>query len=93
LNSKRLIDVNACFSGSNSAVECQLPKLDVAGSIPVSRFSSQELGRTTIPAVSVSFQTFVLHGILNNGSSKIRIIKWNARKTFKEILNVRNATT
>ena len=23
--------------GSNSAVECQLPKLDVAGSIPVSR--------------------------------------------------------
>jgi hypothetical protein len=24
-------------SGSNSAVECQLPKLDVAGSIPVSR--------------------------------------------------------
>ena len=26
------------LSGSNSAVECQLPKLDVAGSIPVSRF-------------------------------------------------------
>jgi hypothetical protein len=25
------------MSGSNSAVECQLPKLDVAGSIPVSR--------------------------------------------------------
>ena len=25
------------LSGSNSAVECQLPKLDVAGSIPVSR--------------------------------------------------------
>jgi hypothetical protein len=24
-------------SGSNSAVECQLPKLDVAGSNPVSR--------------------------------------------------------
>ena len=24
-------------SGSNSAVECQLPKLDVAGSSPVSR--------------------------------------------------------
>jgi hypothetical protein len=24
-------------SGSNSVVECQLPKLDVAGSIPVSR--------------------------------------------------------
>ncbi len=31
--------VSAAFSlsGSNSAVECQLPKLDVAGSIPVSR--------------------------------------------------------
>ena len=27
----------AVSSGSNSAVECQLPKLDVAGSIPVSR--------------------------------------------------------
>jgi hypothetical protein len=27
----------AKMSGSNSAVECQLPKLDVAGSIPVSR--------------------------------------------------------
>ena len=27
------------MSGSNSAVECQLPKLDVAGSIPVSRSS------------------------------------------------------
>ncbi len=30
--------------GSNSAVECQLPKLDVAGSIPVSR-SSYPVGR------------------------------------------------
>ena len=26
------------FRGSNSVVECQLPKLVVAGSIPVSRF-------------------------------------------------------
>jgi hypothetical protein len=26
------------MSGSNSVVECQLPKLDVAGSSPVSRF-------------------------------------------------------
>ena len=31
----RLLKKN--ISGSNSAVECQLPKLDVAGSIPVSR--------------------------------------------------------
>ncbi len=30
------------MSGSNSAVECQLPKLDVAGSIPVSRSSSDK---------------------------------------------------
>jgi hypothetical protein len=30
-------------SGSNSAVECQLPKLDVAGSIPVSRSIYKEV--------------------------------------------------
>src|SRR5438067_1645465 len=30
-------------------------KLDVAGSIPVSRSSNQELSATTIPAVSVNF--------------------------------------
>ncbi|MBP1609724.1 MAG: hypothetical protein H6Q04_1959 [Acidobacteria bacterium] len=30
------------MSGSNSAVECQLPKLDVAGSIPVSRSSLRQ---------------------------------------------------
>ena len=30
-------------SGSNSAVECQLPKLDVAGSIPVSRSICKEV--------------------------------------------------
>jgi hypothetical protein len=29
--------LSSYISGSNSAVECQLPKLDVAGSIPVSR--------------------------------------------------------
>jgi hypothetical protein len=29
--------VRVSLSGSNSVVECQLPKLDVAGSIPVSR--------------------------------------------------------
>ena len=37
----RAVTANAAgrtrLSGSNSAVECQLPKLDVAGSIPVSR--------------------------------------------------------
>jgi hypothetical protein len=32
---------SAC--GSNSAVECQLPKLDVAGSIPVSRSIYKEV--------------------------------------------------
>ncbi len=30
-------------SGSNSAVECQLPKLDVAGSIPVSRSIQEQI--------------------------------------------------
>gem|GEM_PF-5266515 len=29
--------LSSSIRGSNSAVECQLPKLDVAGSIPVSR--------------------------------------------------------
>src|ERR1041384_5644630 len=32
--------VRAITGGSNSVVECQLPKLDVAGSIPVSRSTS-----------------------------------------------------
>ncbi len=32
--------------GSNSVVECQLPKLDVAGSTPVSRSIFQQLGPT-----------------------------------------------
>ncbi len=31
------LSLGVSLSGSNSAVECQLPKLDVAGSIPVSR--------------------------------------------------------
>ena len=30
----------AVLSGRNSAVECQLPKLDVTGSIPVARSNS-----------------------------------------------------
>ena len=34
---ERLKQNRISLSGSNSAVECQLPKLDVAGSIPVSR--------------------------------------------------------
>ena len=33
----KILPVRFAISGSNSAVECQLPKLDVAGSIPVSR--------------------------------------------------------
>jgi hypothetical protein len=35
--------ISAVPSGSNSAVECQLPKLDVAGSIPVSRSIYKEV--------------------------------------------------
>src|SRR5439155_1836411 len=44
--------VRARFSGSNSAVECQLPKLDVAGSIPVSR--SLKSVTSSLPKFSVS---------------------------------------
>src|SRR5688572_7399349 len=41
-------------SGSNSAVECQLPKLDVAGSIPVSRsFSFKSLGFTSFGSAAL----------------------------------------
>jgi hypothetical protein len=36
--------------------DCQLPKLDVAGSIPVSRSSFQELNAAPILAVSNNFQ-------------------------------------
>ena len=32
------------FCGRNSAVECQLPKLDVAGSIPVARSKKTKSG-------------------------------------------------
>ena len=35
--------LEAATSGSNSVVECQLPKLDVAGSTPVSRSIFQQL--------------------------------------------------
>jgi hypothetical protein len=36
---RTIILQNNKWSGSNSGVECQLPKLDVAGSNPVSRSS------------------------------------------------------
>jgi hypothetical protein len=39
--SKSLLELGESLpGGSNSVVECQLPKLDVAGSIPVSRSKS-----------------------------------------------------
>ena len=44
------------LSGSNSAVECQLPKLDVAGSIPVSR--SKFIQKTQLQ--SASFEILLL---------------------------------
>src|SRR5688572_26643910 len=46
-------------SGSNSAVECQLPKLDVAGSIPVSRSSSPRF------TVKSSFQSKLMTTMRN----------------------------
>jgi hypothetical protein len=35
-------DTTLTLSGRNSAVECQLPKLDVTGSIPVARSKPNE---------------------------------------------------
>jgi hypothetical protein len=44
-------------SGSNSAVECQLPKLDVAGSIPVSR----SIVFNTLPGIARSYNSYNKH--------------------------------
>lgn len=44
--------------GRNSAVECQLPKLDVAGSSPVSRSIFQQLSRLLIEIVGARLQSF-----------------------------------
>src|SRR3970040_1738885 len=60
----------ACFlltrgnkvSGSNSAVECQLPKLDVAGSIPVSRSLTST---TWKPLFAVLHQNYIINGKLS----------------------------
>ncbi len=41
----------APLSGSNSAVECQLPKLDVVGSSPISRSRINNLRTTLRPAL------------------------------------------
>ena len=57
-------------SGSNSAVECQLPKLDVAGSIPVSRSnvfnklerSSLFVGTTLVPLSGEKPVLQLVHG-------------------------------
>ena len=38
------------LSGRNSVVECQLPKLDVAGSSPVARFSVPIMKRADLRA-------------------------------------------
>ena len=44
-----LLCVNKKSSGSNSVVECQLPKLDVAGSNPVSRSTNEGFRIKFIP--------------------------------------------
>ena len=67
-------ELNAVSSGSSSAVERQLPKLDVAGSIPVSRSSSSTLYGSLVHPVyrrvqkmlattTVSYKDFVTTGI------------------------------
>jgi hypothetical protein len=44
------------FRPRNAMKDRRLSTLDVAGSIPVSRSSFQELSASTIPAVSINFQ-------------------------------------
>src|SRR5881296_3741632 len=43
------------LSGRNSAVECQLPKLDVAGSIPVARSKILLLNSLLLKAIFLGF--------------------------------------
>ena len=45
------------LSGSNSVVECQLPKLDVAGSTPVSRSIFNNLQSRFQPILNPTLQT------------------------------------
>ena len=56
--------IGLASSGGNSAVECQLPKLDVAGSIPVPRSdSSGVIGKMISPQnIAVGVTTVSLIG-------------------------------
>jgi hypothetical protein len=57
--------------------ECQLPKLDVAGSIPVSRSWFQEFSLPAIPAVSNSF-----HSI----NDSLRVVRRQARNKLQVVI-------
>jgi hypothetical protein len=62
-------------SGWNSVVECQLPKLDVAGSTPVARSTSSTRSTTIHPRrqlspSSASFDIVLALGILKPTSLK-----------------------
>ena len=52
---EKVIFVLKNYRGSNSAVECQLPKLNVAGSIPVSRSSNNKATIRTITRFNSGF--------------------------------------
>jgi hypothetical protein len=45
------------LSGRNSAVECQLPKLDVTGSIPVARSKILSWNQKRLKAMAVAFSS------------------------------------
>ena len=64
------------LSGSNSVVECQLPKLNVAGSIPVSR--------------SKTFCTVILRQTLFFENTPSRTEAWNLRLSCKWAAKVRD---
>ena len=57
------------WSGSNSGVECQLPKLDVAGSNPVSRstFRSPNLNVPKFQLTIILSLTFKSYSLLPSG--------------------------
>ena len=64
-------------SGSNSVVECQLPKLDVAGSTPVSR-SIFQLGFGHIE----SFTTPDTHNVRGSVAYNFANDAWNSRNAY-----------
>jgi hypothetical protein len=71
-----ILELQAITGGSNSVVECQLPKLDVAGSIPVSR---SKFLATKIPLGKMVYLLFI-QDRNNFGTSSAAGPRWTSLK-------------